>query len=114
MRKSWPMTIEMPNLLELQMQLRRAVLCGDTAALTAAILGDGLDPAARLQIYRNHSFATLGAVLEGTFPASAASSTSVSLRTPRMNTCADTRRIRVASSSTAPTLPISSPALRRV
>ena len=68
MRKSWPMTIEMPNLLELQMQLRRAVLCGDTAALTAAILGDGLDPAARLQIYRNHSFATLGAVLEGTFP----------------------------------------------
>src|SRR5205807_5231062 len=26
------------------------------------------DPAARLRIYRNHAFATLGAVLEGTFP----------------------------------------------
>jgi hypothetical protein len=58
----------MPNLLELQLQLCRAVLGGDTAALVAAIRGDGLDPAARLQIYRNHSFATLGTVLEGTFP----------------------------------------------
>ena len=68
MRKSWPMSTDMPNLLELQMQLRRAVLGGDTAELVAAIRGDGLDPAARLRIYRNHAFATLGAVLEGTFP----------------------------------------------
>ena len=68
MRKSWPISIEMPNLLELQLQLRRAVLGGDTAGLVAAIRGDGLDPAARLRIYRNHAFATLGAVLEGTFP----------------------------------------------
>jgi hypothetical protein len=68
MRKSWPMPIEMPNLLELQLQLGRAVLGGDTAALAAAVCGDGLDPAARLQIYRNHAFATIGAVLEGTFP----------------------------------------------
>lgn len=62
------MSIEMPNLLELQMQLRRAVIGGDTAALVPAIRGDGLDPAARLQIYRNHAVATLGAVLEGVFP----------------------------------------------
>jgi hypothetical protein len=68
MRKSWPMSIDMPSFLELQLQLRRAVLGGDTAALVAAIRGDGLDPAARLQIYRNHAFTTLGAVLEGTFP----------------------------------------------
>jgi hypothetical protein len=68
MRKSWPMSIEMPNLLELQLQLRRAVLGGEAAALAAAIRGDGLDPAARLRIYRNHAFATLGAVLESTFP----------------------------------------------
>jgi hypothetical protein len=68
MRKRWPMSFEMPNLLELQRQFRRAVLGGDTAALAAAIPGDGLDPAARLRIYRNHAFATLGAVLEGTFP----------------------------------------------
>jgi hypothetical protein len=58
----------MPNLLELQMQLRRAVLGGDTAALVAAVRGDGIDPAARLRIYRNHAFTTLRAVLEGTFP----------------------------------------------
>jgi hypothetical protein len=62
------MSIEMTNLLELQLELRRAVLGGDTAALVPAIRGDGLDPAARLRIYRNHAFATLGAVLEGTFP----------------------------------------------
>ena len=68
MRKSWPMPIEMPNLLELQLQLSRAVLGGDTAALVGGIRGDGLDPAERLRIYRNHAFATLGAVLEGTFP----------------------------------------------
>ena len=68
MRKNWPISIDMPNLLELQLQLRRAVLGGDTAGLVAAIHGDGLDPAARLRIYRNHAFATLGTVLEGTFP----------------------------------------------
>ncbi len=68
MRKSWPISTAMSTLLELQQQLRRAVLAGDTTALVAAIQGDGLDPAARLRIYRNHAFATLGAVLEGTFP----------------------------------------------
>jgi hypothetical protein len=68
MRKSWPMPIEMPNLLELQLQLRRAVFGGNTAALVGGIRGDGLDPAERLRIYRNHAFATLGHVLEGTFP----------------------------------------------
>ena len=68
MRKSWPICIEMPSLLELQRQLRLAILGGDTATLVAAVHGDGLDPAARLRIYRNHVFATIGAVLEGTFP----------------------------------------------
>src|SRR5947209_10624672 len=68
MRRNWPMSIEMPTLLELQLQLRRAVLGGDTAALVGTICGDGIDPAARLQIYRYHAFATLGAVLEGNFP----------------------------------------------
>jgi hypothetical protein len=58
----------MPNLLELQLQFRRAVLGGDTAPLAPVICGDGLDPAARLRIYRNHAFATLGAILEGAFP----------------------------------------------
>jgi Putative DNA-binding domain len=68
MRKSWPMSIEMPSLRELQLQLRRVVLGGDTTELVGAIRGDGLDPAGRLRIYRNHALTTLGAVLEGTFP----------------------------------------------
>jgi len=58
----------MSTLLELQMQLRRAVLGGDTVEIVAAIHGDGLDPAARVGIYRNHAFATLGASLQATFP----------------------------------------------
>jgi hypothetical protein len=66
MRKSWPMS--KPNLLELQLQLCRAVLGGDAAALVGVIRDDGLDPAARLRIYRSHAFATLGAVLTGAFP----------------------------------------------
>ena len=50
------------------MQLRQAVLGGDTAEIAAAIGGDGLGPAARVGIYRNHFFATLSASLQGTFP----------------------------------------------
>jgi len=68
MRKSSPMSTDMSTLLELQMQLRRAVLGGDAAEIVAAIHGDGLDPAARVGIYRNHAFATLGASLQDTFP----------------------------------------------
>ena len=62
------MSAAMSTLLELQMQLRQAVLGGDTAEIVSAIQGDGLDPAARVGIYRNHAFATLGASLQGTFP----------------------------------------------
>src|SRR5947209_19735581 len=68
MRKSSPISTDMSTLLELQMQLRRAVLGGDAAEIVAAIHGDGLDPAARVGIYRNHAFATLGASLQVTFP----------------------------------------------
>jgi hypothetical protein len=68
MRKSSPMRNEIPTLLELQMQLRQAVLGGDAAEIAPLIRADELNPAARLGIYRNHAFATLGAVLEGTFP----------------------------------------------
>jgi hypothetical protein len=49
------------------MQLRRAVLGGDAAEIVVAIEGDGLDPAARVGIYRNHAFTTLGAALQSTF-----------------------------------------------
>src|ERR1700758_855558 len=62
------MCTDMSLLLELQMRLRRAVLGGDTAEIVAAIQGDGLDPAARVGLYRHHAFATLGDALQGTFP----------------------------------------------
>jgi hypothetical protein len=62
------MPTNMSMLLELQMRLRRAVLGGDTAEIVAAIQGDGLDPAARVGIYRHHAFATLNDALQGTFP----------------------------------------------
>jgi hypothetical protein len=62
------MCTDMSMLLELQMRLRRAVLGGDTAEIVTAILGDGLDPAARVGIYRHHAFATLGDALQSTFP----------------------------------------------
>src|ERR1700752_4577630 len=62
------MCTDMSLLLELQMRLRRAVLGDDTAEIVAAILGDGLDPAARVGIYRHHAFATLGDALQSTFP----------------------------------------------
>jgi hypothetical protein len=68
MPKRWPMSADFSTLLELQMQLRRAVLGSETMELVATIRGDGLAPAARLAIYRNHAVSTLGAVLKGAFP----------------------------------------------
>ena len=68
MPKSWPRCSDMSMLLELQMRLSQAVLGGDTAEIVAAIQGDGLDPAARVGIYRNHAFTTLGDALQETFP----------------------------------------------
>ena len=62
------MPVDMSMLHELQMQLRRAVLGGDIAEIVAAVRGDGLDPAARVGVYRNHAFATLGHALQTTFP----------------------------------------------
>src|SRR5271154_3135293 len=62
------MCTDMSQLLELQMRLRQAVLGGDAAEIVAAIQGNGLDPAARVGIYRHHAFATLGDALQTTFP----------------------------------------------
>jgi len=58
----------MPKLLELQTQLRDAVLGGAASELLAEIDADGLLPEARVRIYRNHAVSTLGAVLESVFP----------------------------------------------
>ena len=56
------------TLLELQTRIGGVVLGGDIAEIVEIIEGDGLDPAARLGIYRNHAFATLGAALKAAFP----------------------------------------------
>src|SRR5260370_42704972 len=59
---------DISRLFELKMRPRRAVLGGDTAEIVTAIQGEGLDPAARVGIYRHHAFATLGDALQTTFP----------------------------------------------
>jgi hypothetical protein len=66
MPENWPMSAL--RLRELQTRIGRAVLGGDIAAITEIIEGGGLDPAARLAIYRNHASVTLGAALKATFP----------------------------------------------
>ena len=85
------MSTEIPNLLELQLQLRRAVLGGDTAGLVAAIRGDGpirqRDCESIAITHLRRSAPSWKALSQS----SAALWTSVSLRTPRMNTCANTR-----------------------
>jgi putative DNA-binding protein len=68
MRKNSLMPAAVSRLLELQIQLRQAVLGGDPAEIIVAIRGDELDPAARVGIYRNHALAIVGASLQGTFP----------------------------------------------
>ena len=59
----------MPALPELQAAFCRAITGDDAAALADAVHGDGLDPAQRLQIYRNNSFLTLTEALAATYPA---------------------------------------------
>ena len=59
---------DISNLLEMQLRIRRAVLGGDPGDIVDAIRGDGLDPAARLGIYRNHAALTFGDALKAAFP----------------------------------------------
>ncbi len=58
----------MPTLLELQTGFRAGVLEQGEAPILPEIIGDGLAPAARLGIYRNHVFTTLTNALKATFP----------------------------------------------
>jgi hypothetical protein len=63
----WPVS-DMLKLLELQMELRSAVLGADAHGLVAAIETGRLAPQGRLRIYRNHAVTTLCRALESTFP----------------------------------------------
>src|SRR5262245_57041860 len=58
----------MPALRELQAAFLTSMVGPDTALAAACIAGDGLDPVARLDIYRHHIFTTLTEALKGTFP----------------------------------------------
>lgn len=58
----------MPTLREIQYGVRLAVLGGDTSAIVSAVRGDGIDPAARLEIYRHTTMTTLTEALQATFP----------------------------------------------
>lgn len=53
---------------ELQRDLARYLLEGDSATVSAAIEADGLTPQARLQVYRNHVMLSLRTALATTFP----------------------------------------------
>jgi hypothetical protein len=58
----------MPALHELQAIFTDGLLAGDEEAVLAHIAGDGLDPRARLGIYRHHVLTTLTAALAATYP----------------------------------------------
>jgi hypothetical protein len=58
----------MPALRELQSLFRESLLAGDEEAVMEQIEGDGLDPRARLAVYRHHIFTSLTAVLEAAYP----------------------------------------------
>jgi hypothetical protein len=56
------------TLREIEAAFGRALLGGDERLASAEVLGDGLAPGARLQIYRHHVFTTLTAGLRATYP----------------------------------------------
>lgn len=58
----------MLTLREIEAAFSRALLGGDETLASAEVLGNGLSPGARLQIYRNHLFTTLTAGLRASYP----------------------------------------------
>lgn len=58
----------MPALREMQELFTEALLGDAASALVDLVEGDGLDPRARLAVYRHHVFTTLTATLEAAFP----------------------------------------------
>jgi Putative DNA-binding domain len=57
-----------PSLREIESEMRLALLGGDDGPARTMVRGDGLEPAARLAIYRHHVVTTLTAALQATFP----------------------------------------------
>jgi hypothetical protein len=57
----------MPALLELQALFKESLLATEDPALLELVDGDGLDPRARLAVYRHHVLTTLTATLEAAY-----------------------------------------------
>jgi hypothetical protein len=58
----------MPTLPEIQAGFAAAILRDDAADVARAIESDGLTPAARIQLYRNHVLSSLTEALAATYP----------------------------------------------
>ena len=58
----------MPSLEVLQQDICDAVCGGDATRLADVVTGDGMDPLARIRIYRNHAIITLTDALKATYP----------------------------------------------
>jgi hypothetical protein len=58
----------MPALRDLQRLFKDGLLADDEETILAHVAGDGLDPRARLVIYRHHVLKTLTSTLESAFP----------------------------------------------
>jgi hypothetical protein len=58
----------MPALSELQARFASALLGDDATGAADGIAADGIDPARRVQVYRNHVLTSLTDALETTFP----------------------------------------------
>ena len=98
----------MPTLGELQSLFRGAMFGAEMPQLVGAIAGDGLAPAARLQIYRHHVLTSLTEALQATFRWSVVWWTNGSSVTRLTRICDNTRPRRRASLSMAPiSLPFS-------
>jgi hypothetical protein len=59
----------MPTLLELQHALCRAIVAGEDRDAASHVVADGIDPAARLSVYRNTFIASVTAALRLSYPA---------------------------------------------
>ena len=58
----------MPSLEKLQQDLCNTICRDDDALPTDLVAGDGIDPRARVRIYRNHAIVTLTDALKATYP----------------------------------------------
>src|SRR6185437_7512717 len=67
--KAQPRNPPVPTLLDLQHAIYRAIVAGDGRDPAIHVVADGIEPAARLSVYRNTFLASLTAALRLSYPA---------------------------------------------